>query len=163
MRPKDVLASNLNRLMQANPHLETNLKIVAQSGGRLSNGKLGRIRLGGKTDIETIGDLADVFGIEPWQLLVEELNPKALPQLTTTPLIEQVRALVAIPASGNSDRVPQHESKDQHHNQKNVQDGKKPLVFGPALTAAFSFGRDVKDGNSDKASRAPKKRRGSNS
>lgn len=81
-------------------------------------------------------------------------------------VIEQIRALVATPKkslSGNSDRVHPHESKDQHHNQKNVQDGKKPLVFGPALTAAFSFGRDVKDGNSDKASRAPKKRRGSNS
>lgn len=78
-------------------------------------------------------------------------------------VIEQIRALVTPSVvSGNSDRVLQHESKDQHHNQKQAQE-KKPLVFGPALTAAFSFGRDVKNGDSDKSSRAPKKRRGSNS
>lgn len=137
MRPKEILADNLNRLMQARPHLATNLKIVAQSGGRLSNGKLGRIRLGGKTDIETIGELAEVFEVEPWQLLVEDLDPKALPQLTTTPLVEQIRKLVSIPQSWdgvNPDRAGKHPTKVL----SSMENSPPGYALSPALEKFFS-------------------------
>lgn len=42
MRPSEILAANLNKLMKATPRLETNLKIVQVSCGRLSNGNIGR-------------------------------------------------------------------------------------------------------------------------
>lgn len=98
MRPSEILADNLNKLMKATPRLETNLKIVEASGGRLSNGKIGRVRLGGKTDIETIGEIAKVFGLQPWQLLVEGINPKAPPALADEKFLNQIKQLVSAPA-----------------------------------------------------------------
>lgn len=97
MRPSEILASNLNKLMKATPRLETNLKIVQASDGRLSNGKIGRVRLGGKTDIETIGEIAEVFGLQPWQLLVEDINPAAPPALADEKLLDQIKRLVLAP------------------------------------------------------------------
>lgn len=97
MRPSEILAANLNKLMKATPRLETNLKIVQVSCGRLSNGKIGRVRLGGKTDIETIGEIAEVFGLQPWQLLVEDINPAAPPALADEKLLDQIKRLVLAP------------------------------------------------------------------
>ncbi|HQR98127.1 MULTISPECIES: hypothetical protein [unclassified Polaromonas] len=97
MRPSEILAANLNKLMKATPRLETNLKIVQVSCGRLSNGKIGRVRLGGKTDIETIGEIAEVFGLQPWQLLVEDLNPASPPVIADMRLIDQIKQLVSAP------------------------------------------------------------------
>jgi hypothetical protein len=62
-----------------------------------------------------------------------------------------------------SDKAGKPDSKDLHSHQKKAQDENEPLVFGPALTAAFSFGRDVKNGKTNKAAATPKKRSGSNS
>ena len=81
--------------MQANLSLSTNLKIVAASYGRLSNGTLGRVRLGGKTDIETVGVIAETFGLAPWQLLVEGLNPKSLPSLADNAVLDQIKQLLS--------------------------------------------------------------------
>lgn len=92
----EILAANLNKLMAASPRLGTNKKIVAASSGRLSNGKIGRVRLGGTTELGTISELAQVFDLQPWQLLVEGLNPQALPELSNIQLLEQIKHLVGV-------------------------------------------------------------------
>lgn len=82
MRPRDVLAANLKALMAARPDLSTLEQITAVGGG--SNGKLGRIRSkSAATDIDSLGILAHVFGLKPWQMLVEGFDPKTPPVLTT--------------------------------------------------------------------------------
>jgi hypothetical protein len=73
MNIKEVLAENLKALMQANPRLDTLPKITAASDGRLSNGKLDRIRRAAvATDIDAVSELAEVFGVAPGALLLEE-------------------------------------------------------------------------------------------
>jgi hypothetical protein len=96
MRPRNVLAKNLKTLMAAQPRLDTLKKIVAASGGNLSNGKLDRVRrAAAATDIDAVEELAAVFGVAPWQLLVESLAVEngALVGLPSWPftLIEQAR------------------------------------------------------------------------
>lgn len=91
--PRQVLSANLRALMATRPDLDVIKKVVKVSG--LSNGKVGRIYAASHTtDIDTLADLAEAFGLEPWQLLVPDLNPQRIPELSTTPLLEQVRSLV---------------------------------------------------------------------
>jgi hypothetical protein len=72
MNIKEVLAENLKALMAANPRLDTLPKITAASDGRLSNGKLDRIRRAAvATDIDAISELAAVFGVPPAALIRE--------------------------------------------------------------------------------------------
>lgn len=74
MNIKEVLAANLKLLMAANPRLDTLPKITAASEGRLSNGKLDRIRRAAvATDIDAVSELAQVFNITPAALLHEHL------------------------------------------------------------------------------------------
>lgn len=95
MELREILADNLKALMAAKPALDTLKKIVAASGGRLSNGKLDRVRRAASdTDIGTLFDLAQVFDIQPWQLLVENLDPFSLPTLSDEPLLDRIKALV---------------------------------------------------------------------
>lgn len=73
MTLRTLLAQKLKALMANNPTLGTLPKITSASGGRLSNGKLDRIRRAAvTTDIDALQDLADVFGIQPWELLRDE-------------------------------------------------------------------------------------------
>lgn len=67
-------------------------------------------------------------------------------------------------ASGNFDGAEKHQGTAANVKNVPVQTQSDTMKFGPALTAAFSFGRDVStNGESVKAAAAPKKRRGSNS
>jgi hypothetical protein len=96
MRPRDILSKNLKTLMAAEPRLDTLKKIVEASRGLLSNGKLDRVRRAASaTDIDTMEELAEVFGVQPWQLLVETLAVEngALAGLPSWPfvLIDQGR------------------------------------------------------------------------
>lgn len=77
---RTIVADNLRALMAAHPHLDTLDKITAQGGG--SNGTLDRIRRGASScRLDALADVAKVFGIEPWQLLVPRLDPHNLPRL----------------------------------------------------------------------------------
>lgn len=72
MRPRDVLAENLKKLMAGKPELKTFPLITAAGGG--SNGTLDRIRRKTTaTSIDNLEPLASVFGLEPWHLLVASL------------------------------------------------------------------------------------------
>lgn len=67
--------------------------------------------------------------------------------------------------SGNAktDRMGKPDRKDLHGRQRKAQDEPENLVFGPALTAAFSFGKGSNNGETDKPAAPAEKRRGSNS
>lgn len=89
--PREVLSANMRALMAARPELGTIKKVADASGTALSNGKVGRIYAASHTtDIDTLQSLADVFGLEPWQLLVESLNPHALPRLADETVLHQI-------------------------------------------------------------------------
>lgn len=111
MSTRDVLAENLKALMAERADRSTLAKIIEASRGRLSNGKLGRIRSASHaTDVDALGDLAKVFGMEPWQLLVPNLNPKALPRLADIGFVESLRSLLsaqsAQPEADSSETAP---------------------------------------------------------
>jgi transcriptional regulator with XRE-family HTH domain len=74
MSIRDVLAGNFKKLKDSNPALATPTLLVAR--GVLSNGTLGRIansevNLG----IDHLEPLANVYGVEPWQLLDPKFDP----------------------------------------------------------------------------------------
>ena len=72
---KEVLSENLRALMASRPALDTLPKITAKTFGRLSNGKLDRIRRAAvATDIDSVEQLAEAFGLEAWQLLKQPLG-----------------------------------------------------------------------------------------
>jgi hypothetical protein len=98
MRPREILSENLLALKDSGryPSLDTIKKIAQASGGKLSNGKVGRIAAGSHTtDIEALADLAEVFGLQPWQLLVQGLNPAALPVLVDAQFLTGLRDMVS--------------------------------------------------------------------
>jgi hypothetical protein len=72
MRPRDVLAENLKKLMAGTPELSTFPQITKAGGG--SNGTLDRIRRKTTaTSVDNLEPLAGVFGLEPWHLLLDTL------------------------------------------------------------------------------------------
>lgn len=77
---RTIVADNLKALMGAHPELDTLEKITAAGGG--SNGTLDRMRRGASScRIDALADVARVFGVDPWQLLVPRLDPHNLPHL----------------------------------------------------------------------------------
>jgi hypothetical protein len=77
---RQILAANLKALMGAHLGLSTFPKIVAAGGP--SNGTLDRIRrMESGASIDQLDTLAKVFGLEPWQLLVPDLDPTNPPML----------------------------------------------------------------------------------
>lgn len=109
--PREVLSQNLQTLMKAHPTLKAIKKVADATKDfrlndedvHLSNGKVGRIAAGSHTtDIDALYSLAKAFSLEPWQLLVPDLNPERLPALTTTPLLEQIKALVGQKAEADT-------------------------------------------------------------
>jgi len=78
--PRDILSKNLKALMAATPALNT-LPKITKAGGP-PNGVLDRIRRAqGACRIDSLAQLAGVFGLQPWQILVPDLDPARLPQL----------------------------------------------------------------------------------
>jgi transcriptional regulator with XRE-family HTH domain len=68
MRPRDILAANVNRLIAANPRFKSPAELVKASG--LSSGTIGRIRLAQvATTMDHLEGLAKAFGVEPWELM----------------------------------------------------------------------------------------------
>lgn len=104
--PRQVLSENLRALMGARPELGTIRKVADASRSTLSNGKVGRIYAASHTtDIDTLQDLADVFELEPWQLLVRGLNPAALPRLADATVLAQILEAVQRPLATSGENV----------------------------------------------------------
>jgi len=79
---RQILATNLKALMASHPALDTFKKIV-EAGGP-TNGTLDRIRrMESGASIDQLDTLAKVYGLEPWQLLVPNLDPTNPPMLAT--------------------------------------------------------------------------------
>lgn len=95
--PRQILSANVKALMLARKdELGTIKKIAAASGTKLSNGKVGRIcKASHTTDIDSLQHLAEVFKVEPWQLLVEGLRPDALPVLINATVIAALQQAAA--------------------------------------------------------------------
>lgn len=108
--PRQVLSENLKALMAARPDLGTIKKVAQASGSRLSNGKIGRIYAASHTtDIDALQHLAEVFGLQPWQLLVEGLKPEAAPVLIDQAVIDRLRQAVAAPVPDFYKQAARHE------------------------------------------------------
>lgn len=91
MRPRDILAANINALIDDNDDFKSPAKLVEASG--VSNGTLGRIRNAEiATTVDQLGRLATAFGVEPWELLVPPEQRKAMHALT--------EAIKAMPKDG---------------------------------------------------------------
>lgn len=74
-RPRDILAENLKTLMAASSKLSTFPDIIRASNGKISNGTLDRIRRKeSATGVDSLEPLAEVFGMQAWQLLVPGLS-----------------------------------------------------------------------------------------
>jgi hypothetical protein len=118
-RPRDVLAANLVRLMKAHPDLSSFPAITERGGG--ANGTLDRIRRKeSATSIDNLAPLASVFGLEPWQLLVPDLDPAAPPQIIRSTLVAEIRAVLGAADTG---AVPK--PLDLSPTQKHVSKGRK--------------------------------------
>lgn len=153
--PRKVLSDNLRELMAQRPGLDTIKKVAEASGGTLSNGKVGRIYAASHTtDIETLQDLAAVFELEPWQLLVEGLKPEAPPRLADAAVLAQLLdALQAgIPQKGE-EKGPSVTTGDAHStNARNVKhatpahpvETEAEPAFGSGLARAFKSGEGKK-------------------
>ena len=73
-----ILAQNLAELMSKSPlGLTSQEKVAAATRGRVNQTTVGRIlREQHKVTMKTLGALADAFDIEPYQLLILNLNPR---------------------------------------------------------------------------------------
>lgn len=57
--------------METSAALKTFPAIIKASDGRITNGTLDRIRRAvAATNVDMLAELGQVFGVEPWQLLV---------------------------------------------------------------------------------------------
>lgn len=78
---RQVLAANLKALMASHKTLDTFPKIVKARGP--SNGTLDRIRrMAAGASIDAVDQLAKVYGLEAWQLMVPGLDPTNPPMLS---------------------------------------------------------------------------------
>ena len=95
---KDVLAENINTLMRVNTSLDSNPKVSGKAD--LGTGSISRIRnADGAINLDTLDKLAKCFDLQPWQMLVPELDPKSPPVLrsmsvTEVELFERLRAVI---------------------------------------------------------------------
>lgn len=160
MRARDILSKNLRALIdharETNPKLGAIRKVAEASGGKLTNGTVGRIAAGSHTtDIDALADLAEVFGLQPWQLLVEDLNPRALPRLVDPLLLEQIKELV-----GSAPVATGHTSSSPADKQPVKRTERAPVKIGPALQEVFDQRGSRKNANSTAGSVPKQKGRG---
>jgi hypothetical protein len=145
MRARDILSKNVRALIEdareSKPELGTIKKVAEVSGGRLTNGTVGRMATGeSPVNIDAVGDLARVFGLEPWQLLVENLNPKALPRLADSSLLSQIKAMVESAKFQNEE--DSSSPKDEQPVQLSERD--RPVPIGPALTEVLGEDKNAR-------------------
>lgn len=85
-----MLGANLIRLMEAHPEVGSNPKLGKRTD--LGTGTISRLRNGEvEPTTKTLEKLARAFHVEPWQLLVPNLEPGNLP--TLQPVTETERRL----------------------------------------------------------------------
>ena len=165
MRPREILAANLRALMAEKPGLDTIKKIVTATNGRLSNGKLDRVRRGiAATDLDTLEELAALFEVAPWHLLVENLKPSALPILGNVELLAQIKDLMRQTDKNLSQIAKTEESKGIHQNGEPGTSRRisprpsQTKQLGPGLRDALVIGQGSENARGE-SMRVPKQRR----
>lgn len=74
---RDVVSANLKALMDSTPDLNTQMKIAEKTKGRVSQRTVGRILdRSVSVTVDHIAELAAIFHLQPWQLLLPGLDPK---------------------------------------------------------------------------------------
>lgn len=153
-----ILGANVRRLIddaqETRPQIASILKVAQQSmklthgSSSLSKSRVGRIVKGSHaTDIDALNDLAEVFGVQPWQLLVENLNPKALPRLVDAEFLSQIKQIVNVAQAPNQAISPS--ATDEHPIQK--QERTQQVQVGPALQKAFTGKKNLAGRGSSEA------------
>ncbi len=75
-----IVAENIEALMTR--HDYANKRLSEATKGQVGEGTVARMRNGTvAVGIDNLAAIAKVFGLAPWQLLVEDLNPSHPPQL----------------------------------------------------------------------------------
>lgn len=148
-----VLGANLRALMKAKDATLTSAKKIAAAGGP-SNGTTGRIQEGMGCNIANLELLAKAFKVQPWQMLVPDLKPDALPKIAGAHLLQEIRDLVS-----ESPKA----TKDKHSNSDDVErvERKKgrPTVMGPALRESLEVEGIRRATRKPKKVQKPKNRR----
>lgn len=85
MSARDILADNIQRLMEANPALSSLVKVAAQAkrkGHTVSKNAVDSAKSGSHAvNMDTLDGIARAFEMEAWQLLVPNMNPNNPPVL----------------------------------------------------------------------------------
>lgn len=85
MSARDILAANIQRLMDANPSLSSLVKVAAEAkrrGHTVSKNAVDSAKSGSHAvNMDTLDGIARAFDMEAWQLLVPNMNPKNPPVL----------------------------------------------------------------------------------
>ncbi len=85
MSAKDTLATNVKKLMDANPALSSLVKVAAEAkrkGHTVSKNAVDSARTGSHAvNIETLDGIARAFDMEAWQLLVPNMSTRTPPVL----------------------------------------------------------------------------------
>ncbi len=101
MRPRDILAANINALIDSHPTFGSPPVLVEASG--IPNGTLGRIRTAQvATTVDKLEGLATAFKVEPWELLVPPPQREAIHAL-----------MAAMKAMGKQEQVEQRSQPRQ--------------------------------------------------
>ncbi len=71
MNDRHLLAANVRKLMAADPNLDSQAKVAAASGGRVSQKTVSNILnvTGHAPTLDSISGLAHAFRVRPWNLL----------------------------------------------------------------------------------------------
>jgi len=85
MSARDILATNIQRLMDANPPLSSLVKVAAEAkrkGHTVSKNAVDSAKSGAHAiNMDTLDGIARAFEMEAWQLLVPNMNPNNPPVL----------------------------------------------------------------------------------
>lgn len=74
------MSENLRALMESGLGPDSQLQLAKRAG--VSQSTVGRALSGHtRATVETVGRIAKVYGLSPWQLLVPDLDPRAPPAL----------------------------------------------------------------------------------
>lgn len=138
-RVRQILAANLDRLKRTAPEYSSAKKIADASGGALTNGTVGRIMAASHTtDLDKLEALARLFQLQPWQLLVDDLDPERPPLLVNADLVEQIKAVVTAELIRKDDAQDEKESTDARPVTKsNTNGGISESIVGSSLHSAI--------------------------
>ena len=91
--PRDILARNLNRMIDADAKTRGRRSVRAWAMARELDVRLiDRLTKGQHAvTLDTLGEIAAACGLQPWQLLLEDLDPSAP---ADAPVSEEDRALM---------------------------------------------------------------------